>query len=259
MRLRDLVISVFGHLALAALAFAWPVAQPSAPPRIYEVALAEWSPAPAGGAAAAVSAATPAPPAPQAAQPVPPKPAPKKAAMPKEPAPKKAAAPPAERVISTRKAQDAQAPAQEEQPEAQPAPSAHAAGAAQATPSASGANGPRGAGGPGGPGGPQLRSYGGVQAYDDNAVDERPSVLRGAMPEYPQQARRLRQEGRVLVRVVVDEQGSPVTALVQEAAPSGVFEQSALNAARRFRFLPGKIAGRSVMTAVLIPFEFRLR
>lgn len=247
MRLRDLVLSVFGHLALAALAFAWPVAQPSAPPRIYEVALAEWSPAPAGGAAAAVSAA---PPAPQPAQPVPPKPAPKKAAMPREPAPKKAAAPPAERVISARKAQDAQAPAQEEQPEAQSAPSSHAAGAAQATPSASGA---------GGPGGPQLRSYGGVQAYDDNAVDERPSVLRGAMPEYPQQARRLRQEGRVLVRVVVDEQGSPVTALVQEAAPSGVFEQSALNAARRFRFLPGKIAGRSVMTAVLIPFEFRLR
>jgi len=106
---------------------------------------------------------------------------------------------------------------------------------------------------------PQLCSFGGVQADEANAVDERPSVLRGVVPEYPSQARRMRQEGRVLVRVVVDEQGSPVTTLVQEATPAGVFDQAALGAAKRFRFLPGKIAGRRVMTAVLIPFEFTLR
>jgi len=101
---------------------------------------------------------------------------------------------------------------------------------------------------------PQLCSFGGMQAYDANAVDERPSVLREVVPEYPSQARRMRQEDRVL-----DEQGSPVTTLVQEATPAGVFDQAALGAAKRFRFLPGKIAGRRVMTAVLIPFEFTLR
>jgi len=58
---------------------------------------------------------------------------------------------------------------------------------------------------------------------------------------------------------VVDEQGNPVASLIQEATPAGVFDQAALSAARRFRFLPGKIAGRRVVTAVIIPFEFTLR
>lgn len=224
---RDIVLSIFGHAALAATALAWPLAPPPAPPRIYEVALADM--APASPAAMAASA-------PQTAQPAPPK-----------PTQHKTAPPPAERVISAKKSVEAQAPAVEQPPAPQPAAAAPASAAA-----APGVQG-------GGRVGAQLRSFGGVQAYDGDAVDERPSVLRGAMPEYPHQARRMRQEGRVLVRVVVDEQGSPVTVLVQESAPTGVFEQAALSAARRFRFLPGKIAGRRVMTAVLIPFEFTLR
>lgn len=224
---RDIVLSIFGHAALAATALAWPLAPPPAQPRIYEVALADM--APASSAAMAASA-------PQTAQPAPPK-----------PTQHKTAPPPAERVISAKKSVEAQAPAVEQTPAPQPAPTGNTSTASGAVPATGGASGPA------------LGNYGGVQAYDANAVDERPSVLRGAMPDYPHQARRLRQEGRVLVRVVVDEQGSPVTALVQESAPAGVFEQAALSAARRFRFLPGKIAGRRVMTAVLIPFEFTLR
>jgi len=227
MRLRDIILSGIGHAALAAAALAWPVSAPSEQPRIYEVALAAAAPAAAGATA---------PPAPQAAQPAPPKPTQHK------PAP-----PPAERVISAHKAPDAAAPA--------PAPTEQAPAPA-ATP---GTSGPAVQSQGGGRSGPQLGNFGGVQAYDANAVDERPSVLRGAMPEYPHQARRMRQEGRVLVRVVVDEQGSPVTVLIQEATPAGVFEQAALGAAKRFRFLPGKIAGKRVVTAVLIPFEFTLR
>lgn len=227
MRSRDIVISVLGHAALAVAALAWPLSGPAAQPVIYEVALADMAPAPSGASA---------PPAPQAAQPAPPK-----------PTQHKTVPPPAERVISAHKAPEAAPPAAPAAPE-QPA-AAQAAPAAHADPAAGGGGRP----------GPQLRSFGGVQAYDANAVDERPSVLRGVVPEYPQQARRMRQEGRVLVRVVVDEQGSPVATLVQEATPAGVFDQAALGAARRFRFLPGKIAGRRVMTAVLIPFEFTLR
>ena len=230
MRLRDISISVLGHAALAATVLAWPLSAPPAPPVIYEVALADMAPASAGASA---------PPAPQAALPAPPK-----------PTPHKTVPPPAERVISAHKAQDAAAPA--------PAP-APATEQPPASPASSSSGSPAAQGQGGGRSGPQMSNFGGVSAYDANSVDERPSVLRGAMPEYPQQARRMRQEGRVLVRVVVDEQGSPVTALVQEASPSGVFDQAALSAARRFRFLPGKLAGRRVMTAVLIPFEFTLR
>lgn len=228
MRLRDIVISVFAHASLVGLVLAWPVSKPPAQPKIYEVALAEAAPAPAG---------PPAQPAPQAAQPAPPK-----------STPQKTAPPPAERVISAKKAPDARPPAPEEQPPAPPV----AAASGQPGASTQGVSG-------GGRPGAQMRSFGGVQAYDGDVVDERPSVLRGVVPEYPFQARRMRQEGRVLVRVVVDEQGSPVTALVQEAKPAGVFDQAALGAAKRFRFLPGKIAGRRVVTAVLIPFEFTLR
>ncbi len=227
MRTRDIILSVIGHATLAATVLAWPLSAPPEQPVIYEVALADMAPAPAGASA---------PPAPQAVQPAPPK-----------PTPQKTVPPPAERVISAHKAPEAAAPA--------PAP-AEQPPAPAATP---GPSGPAAQSQGGGRSGPQMRSFGGVQAFDGDSVDERPSVLRGAVPEYPHQARRMHQEGRVLVRVVVDEQGSPVTVLVQEATPAGVFDQAALGAAKRFRFLPGKIAGRRVMTAVLIPFEFTLR
>ncbi len=233
MRPGDVLFSVLLHATLATAVLAWPGTSEPLPPKVYEVTLAEF----AGGPQAAAPAPPQETPEPPRPAPPPPKPQPK-------PQPKK------EKAISARKEATAKPAPQEPQPE-EPQPQAETP-AQEAPPSSAPAQAAGGSGhGP--------RNVGGFLAYDSDKVDTRPSVLRRVVPEYPAQARRLHQEGRVLVRLVVDEQGQPQACSVQEAEPPEVFDEASLRAVRRFRFVPGRKDGRFVATLVLIPFVFTLR
>ncbi len=104
-----------------------------------------------------------------------------------------------------------------------------------------------------------ARTVGTLSVYAEDAVDQRPSIALGATPEYPDKARWRRLQGRVVVQVVVDVSGKPRHCSVYASEPAGVFDEAALAAARRTRFLPGRIKGRPVATLVLIPYIFSLR
>lgn len=95
--------------------------------------------------------------------------------------------------------------------------------------------------------------------YAEDAVDQRPSISRRVDPEYPERARWRRLQGRVVVQVVVDASGTPRQCSVYASDPAGVFDAAALDAARRTRFIPGRINGRPVATIVLLPYRFSLR
>jgi protein TonB len=107
--------------------------------------------------------------------------------------------------------------------------------------------------------GPRPRQFGGLSVYDQDHVDQRPSISRRAEPEYPTRARRMNIEGAVTVELIVDTAGLPKACAVRSAEPAGYFEEAALNAAQKTRFIPGKINGTPVNTLVLLPFVFRLR
>lgn len=107
--------------------------------------------------------------------------------------------------------------------------------------------------------GPQPRRLGGLSAYASDHVDQRPSIARRALPDYPRSAKRQNIEGRVLVQLVVDSSGNPRACTVHSADPPGFFEEAALTAAGKTRFIPGKLKGQSVNTVVLLPFSFKLR
>lgn len=100
---------------------------------------------------------------------------------------------------------------------------------------------------------------GGMSAYAEDAVDQRPSISRRAMPDYPDSARRRSIEGQVVVRLVVDSAGQPQQCAVHSSKPEGVFDKAALAAAKKTRFVPGKIKGQAVNTVVLLPYRFTLR
>ena len=117
--------------------------------------------------------------------------------------------------------------------------------------------GPVAEAGPSG-GGPPLH-IGGLAAYEEGAVDQPPSVAIQVIPEYPQRARRMGVEGRVEIRLVVDSEGKPQACTVHTAEPAGYFEEAALTAALKTRFLPGKLRGFPVNTLVHISFVFVLR
>jgi protein TonB len=106
---------------------------------------------------------------------------------------------------------------------------------------------------------PRPRHLGGLSVYDQEHVDQRPSISRRVAPEYPARARRMKIEGTVMVELVVDSAGLPQACAIRSADPAGYFEQAALSAARKMRFRPGKIRGVSVNTMVMLPFVFRLR
>ena len=107
--------------------------------------------------------------------------------------------------------------------------------------------------------GPQSRNIGGLNAYESDSLDERPSITRRVEPEYPAKARRMNVQGKVAVQMVIDTSGLPHNCSVVRAEPSGYFEEAAIAAASSMRFTPGKLKGQPVNTVVLLPFTFRLR
>lgn len=102
-------------------------------------------------------------------------------------------------------------------------------------------------------------AIGGLNAYAESAVEQRPSITRRALPDYPDRAQRQGLQGWVVVRVIVDAGGMPQQCTVHTSEPKGVFDAEALKAARKTRFIPGKIKGQSVNTIVHLPYNFTLR
>ena len=234
-RILTILFSVCFHGSLAGLAYL--LSGPAAPvqEKVYQVSLAEFA---APAATSASPAQQDAPPQPEATPPPPPpKPEPAKPEPVKE-LPKE----PEKKVISPKKRTDAPKPKEKAKPET-PAAASPAAQPSQ-TPSAA-ARGPR--------------QVGGLSAYDQDMLDQRPNVAKRVQPDYPSKARRMNMQGRVMVRLVVDTTGSPQSCTILSADPPGYFEEAALEAARKTRFIPGKIAGKAVNTIVHLPFAFALR
>ncbi|MDR2695684.1 MAG: TonB family protein, partial [Deltaproteobacteria bacterium] len=199
--LGDILASCLVHASLLAAAFvfsATPVEVPQA--AVYRVSLVPAA-MPALTAGAHYS---------PAAAPAAPEPA---AATRQEKAADKAQASPKEKIISARKKQAAHPPPAEEASDPRAAAKAHA---------------PAVEAGPAGGGAPQH--IGGFAAYGEDAVDQPPSVAVQVTPEYPPRARRMGVEGRVEVRLVVDEAGRPQACAVHRAQPAGYFEEAALAA-----------------------------
>lgn len=107
--------------------------------------------------------------------------------------------------------------------------------------------------------GPVPRQIGGLMAFKTDQVDQRPSIAKRVAPEYPKQAKRMNIQGKVLVQVVIDTSGIPKNFTILEASPQGYFEENSLKAAKRMKFIPGKIKGKPVNTIVVIPFIFNLK
>ncbi len=99
--------------------------------------------------------------------------------------------------------------------------------------------------------------FGGI-GFNMDEVDDIPQVLRSVPPEYPYVAKRNRIEGEVVIRMLVTAKGTPTNLTIHSSKPSGIFDKVALNAAKRWRFKPGKYKGQPVDTWVLLPFNFEL-
>jgi protein TonB len=88
-------------------------------------------------------------------------------------------------------------------------------------------------------------------------LEKPPEVLFAVAPVYPASLRRAGVEGRVVLLVVVDENGQVQEARV-ERSTRPEFEAPALEAIRKWRFRPGQKDGKPVRTFLRQPIRFSL-
>ena len=77
-------------------------------------------------------------------------------------------------------------------------------------------------------------------------------------PHYPNSARREGKEGRVLLRVLVDEQGKTKAIEVNTSSGHDLLDRAATDAIKNWRFVPARVGGKPIETWVKIPIEFQL-
>jgi len=84
-----------------------------------------------------------------------------------------------------------------------------------------------------------------------------PAFLHREMPRYPMMARRFGKEGKVVVRLTIDENGNLLNVEVLEKAGFG-FTEAAVEAVKRSTFLPAKKDGKTIASRALLPIRFQL-
>ena len=77
-------------------------------------------------------------------------------------------------------------------------------------------------------------------------------------PAYPALSRRMREQGRVVLRVLVNTRGAADDVQVSNSSGHPRLDDSALEAVRHWKFVPAKRGSAPVAAWVLIPVSFRL-
>jgi TonB family protein len=77
-------------------------------------------------------------------------------------------------------------------------------------------------------------------------------------PHYPDSARREGKEGRVLLRVLVDEEGRTKAVEVNASSGHDMLDHAATEAIKKWRFVPARAGGKPVETWVKVPIDFQL-
>lgn len=82
--------------------------------------------------------------------------------------------------------------------------------------------------------------------------------LHNPPPKYPAMSRRLGEQGRTLLRVIVSADGAAVSVALQTSSGSSRLDEAALDAVRRWRFVPAKRGDQAVSASVVVPIKFSL-
>ena len=85
------------------------------------------------------------------------------------------------------------------------------------------------------------------------------AYLNNPVPSYPPVSRRLGEQGKVLLRVHVDEQGMPTSVVVRTSSGYERLDNVALDTVRRWKFVPAKRGNDPVSAYVIVPIVFNLR
>ncbi len=91
------------------------------------------------------------------------------------------------------------------------------------------------------------------------APGDQPVPLNGQTPppRYPSEALRRGESGTVLVRVEVDANGAPAGVALVQRSGSRDLDRAAMEAVRKWRFMPAQRDGQAVAASLVIPIDFK--
>jgi len=95
----------------------------------------------------------------------------------------------------------------------------------------------------------------GVAAIPPNFIA---AYLDNPPPVYSQLSRRLRESGTVLLRVRVSVEGRSEQVGIEQGSGFERLDQAAVEAVRRWRFVPAKQGEQAIAASVIVPINFRL-
>jgi len=85
-----------------------------------------------------------------------------------------------------------------------------------------------------------------------------PKFLHRELPAYPMMARKLGKEGKIVLRLTIDERGNLLNVEILENAGYG-FTEAAVEAVKRSTFLPAEKDGRTIVSRAILPIRFMFR
>lgn len=84
------------------------------------------------------------------------------------------------------------------------------------------------------------------------------AYLKNPPPDYPTLSRRIGEQGRVLLRVLVSEQGTPQSVELESGSGFNRLDKAAMDAVKKWRFIPARKGSQAVSAYVLVPLKFSL-
>ena len=84
------------------------------------------------------------------------------------------------------------------------------------------------------------------------------AYLHNPAPKYPSLSRRIGEEGRVLLRVLVAASGAAESVEIETGSGSSRLDQAAVDAVKKWRFIPAKRDKEPISAFVIVPIQFTL-
>jgi len=84
------------------------------------------------------------------------------------------------------------------------------------------------------------------------------SYLINPKPIYPPEARRKKQEGLVILKVVISKEGKAESVNVEESSGCKLLDESASAAVKGWQFVPGRAGDEAIESTIKVPVRFRL-
>jgi len=99
----------------------------------------------------------------------------------------------------------------------------------------------------------------GNEVFMEAIVEEKPSVLSGPQPQYPELLRQAGIQGRVMVQAIIDTTGrAEPPSLKVISSPNPGFDQPAKTYVLKALFRPARVHGRAVRVLINIPIDFKI-